>query len=47
MAKLNKIIRVRVSEEDIKLIGNNNLSKFIRSAIADKFLKEDKIDMPF
>lgn len=47
MSKLNKIIRVRLSDEDIKLIGNKNLSAYIREAIALKLYQENKIKIPF
>ncbi len=41
MSKLTKIVRVRLSDDDIKLIGNKNISAYIREAIALKLYKEN------
>lgn len=47
MNKLTKIIRVRLSKEDVKLIVNKNISAFVREAVLAKLSQENKLKLPF
>ena len=47
MKRFNKIIRVRISEEQANLLSKKNISNYIREAIVEKMLRDEIVKLPF
>jgi len=47
MKRLTKIIRLRITDEELQAIKGKNISRYIREAIIEKMNKEGVLTIPF
>jgi len=47
MKRLTKIIRLRISDEELQALKGKNISRYIREAIVEKMHKEGVLTVPF